>query len=273
MSRRSETNAELLDAAALEAHPQFASTLANGLAVLSCFGPGALILGNKEITEKLQLTRPTVSRLTFTLTGLGFLRSDRKTGKYSLGPAVLSLGYPLLSQLSIRRVAAPAMLELARLAHGPVSIGMRDRLQLVYVETVQGQETSHTKPDIGTTRPLLRTAMGRALLYLHESDERVRILKRLREMNPAEWKAWRPALDQSVRDIDARGYCLSWGDWDPTLVSAAVPVQSPVHGARIAFSLTVPTYSVERDYFERKLAPRLVNLVRNVEYQLGLHEH
>ena len=39
--------------------------------------------------------------------GLGFLRKDSQKGKYSLGPAVLSLGYPLLSQLTFRCVAAP----------------------------------------------------------------------------------------------------------------------------------------------------------------------
>ena len=94
---------ELLDAGTLHAHPQFATTLAHGLAILGCFANGSPVLGNKDIAEQLGMSRPTVSRLTFTLVGLGYLRRDGRTGKYSLGPAVLSLGYPLLvGELSYR---------------------------------------------------------------------------------------------------------------------------------------------------------------------------
>lgn len=74
----------------------------------------------------LGLPRPTVSRLTFTLMGLGYLLRDPRTSKYSLGPAVLSLGYPLMSQLMIRQIAADQMIKLAAYAGGPVSVGARD---------------------------------------------------------------------------------------------------------------------------------------------------
>jgi hypothetical protein len=60
-----------LDMEMLQQQPQFASTLANGLAVLGCFGQGDPLLGNKELSERLSLARPTVTRLTYTLMGLG----------------------------------------------------------------------------------------------------------------------------------------------------------------------------------------------------------
>jgi hypothetical protein len=44
---------ELLPKAILEEHPQFASTLGNGLDILQCFTPASLTLSNKEISEKL----------------------------------------------------------------------------------------------------------------------------------------------------------------------------------------------------------------------------
>src|SRR3546814_18540648 len=79
--------ADTLDLAQLQQHPQYASTLANGLAVLGCFAGGALALGNKDIAEQLNMARPTVSRLTFTLVGLGYLRRNPRHRKYSLGQA------------------------------------------------------------------------------------------------------------------------------------------------------------------------------------------
>lgn len=267
-----QTGPEFLSSDALYAHPQFASTLATGLAVLGCFGSGALTLGNKDIAERLTLSRPTVSRLTFTLVGLGYLRKDRQTGKYSLGPAVLSLGYPLLSQLLIRRVAAPEMLELARYARGPVSVGTRDRLQVVYVETVQGHDTNATKPDIGSTRPFLRTAIGRALLSALETKERALVLTRLQQTFPEDWQAFGAATTQAQADIKTRDFCVVSGDWQPTLSAVAVPMKAPVNGMALAFNLTVPSYATDQNQLEKSLGPRLVGLVRSIEYKLGLLE-
>lgn len=270
LAEAEEAGPELLDDSTLRAHPQFASTLANGLAVLGCFGAGALTLGNKDIAERLDLTRPTVSRLTFTLMGLGYLRRDKQTGKYSLGPAVLSLGYPLLSQLMIRQIAAPEMLDLARYARGPVSVGTRDRLQVVYVETVQGQDTNATKPDIGSTRPFLRTAIGRALLHAHTPKDRALIMRRLQQTHADEWAKFGGALESAFAQIAEQGFCVVAGDWRPTLAAVAVPMKAAVNGMPLAFNLTVPTYATDREQLEKSLGPRLVSLVRSIEFKLGV---
>src|SRR3954454_6251454 len=80
-----------------EGDRQFATTLARGLEVLRCFTPLEPLLGNKEISVRTGLPKPTVSRLTYTLTKLGYLRHNMRLGKYQLGSAVLSIGYPLLA--------------------------------------------------------------------------------------------------------------------------------------------------------------------------------
>src|SRR3990170_5821307 len=82
---------------------QFATTLARGLEVLRCFTPLEPMLGNKEISVRTGLPKPTVSRLTYTLTKLGYLRHNMRLSKYQLGSAVLSIGYPLLASMSVRQ--------------------------------------------------------------------------------------------------------------------------------------------------------------------------
>ena len=261
-----------LDAQDLETHPSFASTLANGLGVLGCFTGAQPSLGNKEIADRLALSKPTVSRLTFTLVGLGYLRRDGRTGKYLLAPAVLSLGYPLLSQLTLRQIAATEMLDLALHAHGPVSVGARDRLQVVYVETVHGAETSVTKPGIGSTRPILRTAIGRALLYAHPVKERQQIERRLQHAMPDEWTQWSAGVAAAYGEIDEKGWCTVAGDWQRTLAAVAVPMSAPLHGLRLAFSVTVPSYSAEAKKLDTDIGPRLLEMVRRVEAVLGLQQ-
>ena len=63
-----------------EGDRQFATTLARGLEVLRCFTPLEPLLGNKEISVRTGLPKPTVSRLTYTLTKLGYLRHNMRLG-------------------------------------------------------------------------------------------------------------------------------------------------------------------------------------------------
>ncbi|WP_245152308.1 IclR family transcriptional regulator [Allopusillimonas soli] len=260
---------ETLNEAELEAHPQFASTLANGLAILGCFANGSFLLGNKDFAEQLGMTRPTVSRLTFTLMGLGYLRRDAATGKYALGPAVLSLGYPLLSKLMIHQVAGSAMMALASYANGPISVGARDRLQVVYVETVYANHSNETRPGIGSTRPFLRTAMGRALLYGLPQEERKWVMERLQHVYPDEWNTFGNRVQASFSQLDERGFCAVIGDWRTTLAAVAVPMLQPSLGLPLAFNLTVPSYAVDKKKLENDLGPRLADLVHDIGSMLG----
>ena len=70
---------------------KFVSALARGLEVLRAFTPTEGLLGNGEIVERTGLPKPTVTRLTYTLTKLGYLAYVERLGKYQLAPAALVL--------------------------------------------------------------------------------------------------------------------------------------------------------------------------------------
>ena len=54
--------------------PRFNNALARGLAILRAFQFDETLMGNDAIAEATSLPKSTVSRLTFTLTQLGYLR-------------------------------------------------------------------------------------------------------------------------------------------------------------------------------------------------------
>src|SRR5690606_26882640 len=70
-----------------EGDRQFATTLARGLELLRCFTPQQPVLGNKELAQRMDLPRPTISRLAYTLMCMGYLAQDQDSGKYRLGSA------------------------------------------------------------------------------------------------------------------------------------------------------------------------------------------
>ncbi|MAH84537.1 MAG: hypothetical protein CBB68_09430 [Rhodospirillaceae bacterium TMED8] len=106
-------NTDLVAAGKATKSRQCVRSLARGPEVLKVFDANDRGLSNAEIANRTAFPKPTVSRLTFTLLALGYLHLDAETGRYSLHPHILSLGYPVLSPLSIREVARPMMQEMA----------------------------------------------------------------------------------------------------------------------------------------------------------------
>ena len=254
-----------------EGDRQFATTLARGLEVLRCFTPLEPMLGNKEISVRTGLPKPTVSRLTYTLTKLGYLRHNMRLGKYQLGSAVLSIGYPLLASMSVRQVARPLMKELADYSGGSVSMGIRDRLNMVYVESSRNGNALTMLPDIGTAVPIAQAAIGRAFLAACTPPEREAVLNQIKVKEPEMHRKFRPAIDKSLEDIRSRGFCVSIGELRREVSAVAVPMRRNVDGEIVAFNCGVPSFALKKNQLEEDIGPRLVAMVRNVEAALGIH--
>ncbi|WP_420993573.1 IclR family transcriptional regulator [Cupriavidus sp. 30B13] len=248
--------------------PAFATTLAHGLALLQCFRVGEPVLSNKELAERTGLSKATISRLTCTLAARGLLHYDNALRRYRLGTTTLSLGYPLLSSMRVRQLARPLMKALADRVGGSVSLGLRDRLRMVYVETSRGHEAIAFRPDIGATLPLLATAMGRAWLCQAPPAVRDGVLAALRHDEPAQWRAHGAALDQAARDLATHGFCLSRGEWQPDVHAVAVPMRDPIDGDVLVFNCGVPGARMTPRKLERDMGPRLLRMVRGVEAAL-----
>lgn len=248
---------------------QFATNLARGLDILRAFTPSDPMLGNREIADRTGLPKATVSRLTYTLTLLGYLTRLEKFQKYRLGSGVLSLGYPLLACLQVRQVARPYMEQIARETGCTVNLGMRDRLSVVYVDTIRADTGNLYQPDIGSTRPLLSTSMGRALLLGSGAAERVAILNRLKVEDPGRYALDRPFFEADQKQYRLRGYCHSRGDWRREVHAVAVPIRQ--RDEVVALNCTMSAYRLRKDMLERDVAPRLLEAALRIEQSSGLH--
>ena len=86
---------------------KFVEALSRGLDVLRAFSQGAVVMGNQDIARITGLPKPTVSRMTYTLTKLGYLSYSTQLEKYQLDSGVLALGYAYVSNLRVRQLANP----------------------------------------------------------------------------------------------------------------------------------------------------------------------
>ncbi len=242
----------------------FVVALARGLDVLACFGPRATSLSLTGIAARTQLPKATVSRIAYTLMEMGYLRQNAAERSYSLGPAVLALGNPVLSSLPLRQMAQPLMRELAERFSGTVSMGVFDRDRVVYVETARSAPNPDHIPDIGSIWPVMESAIGRAILAAMPADERTRTLNSIKVNDPGRWKLQRPQIEEALRDYARYGYCVSLQEIREGFLGVGVPLATPYMGNRIAFNCAVQAADPTGKTLRRKVAPALVEMVGKV---------
>ncbi|WP_070336649.1 IclR family transcriptional regulator [Pseudomonas aeruginosa] len=243
---------------------QFVTALARGLELLRCFTPRESLLGNQELAKKTGLPKPTVSRLTHTLTRLGYLRHLPHSGKYQLEVGVMSFGYAMLSNLSIRALARPLMEEMAGYAKAAVAMAARDRLSMVYLDVVHGEANLTMRRQVGSHLSLHRSAIGRACLAAMQEDEREFILGHIRKRHPEDWPEVRKGLERAFRDYADYGFCLSLGEWQRDVNAVGVALHHESHGL-LAFNCGGPSFHLKREKLEDDIGPRLLHMVHNIE--------
>lgn len=259
---------ERFDDEAHEKDRQFVTALARGLELLRCYGPGERYLGVTELARRTGIPKPSVSRLAGTLGKLGYLNYSESLGKFSLGSGVLSLGYAMLSNLDVRQLAKPYMQDLAEYSRASVSIGIRDRLSMVYVESVRSSAPIALQRGVGSRLTIATTAMGRAYLAGLPDVDRNFLMDQIRLRDELQWPRIKVGIEQGFRDYSDHGFCLSLGEWEREIVAVGVPFYGP-EGALMAFNCGGPAFVLNREKLEKDIGPRLVALVKRVGSVIG----
>ncbi|QRX82648.1 IclR family transcriptional regulator [Glaciimonas sp. PAMC28666] len=250
---------------------QFVNALARGLEILRCFRPHEVYLTNTEFAKRTGMPKPTISRLTYTLTKLGYLNFSADQGKYQLGAGVLALGYSLLSNLDVRKLARPLMQDLAEYSQCNVALGIRDRLSLVYVEACRGSSAVTLRREVGSRIPLATTAMGKALMCGMPQAERDFLMDHIRLRDEENWPKVKAGIEQGFKDFQDHGFCVSVGEWEASIYAVGVPLIDPEGEKMMAFNCGGPAFLLSLDALMNDLGPRLVQLVRGVEVNMGRH--
>lgn len=243
---------------------QFVTALARGLEILRCFRPGEPLLGNQEIAKRTGLPKPTVSRLTYTLTQLGYLNYVEKYSKYALGNGVLALGYSLLSNMGIREIAKPLMQEIADFSQTAVAIGGRDRLSMVYLENVRSKATLTLRLDIGSRVSLGTSSMGRAFLAALPAHERSYLMGHLEKREAEQWPKIKIGIERAILQYEQQGFCVSLGDWEREVHAVSVPY-IPQDGSDIlVFNCGGPAFLMKPSMIQQEIAPRMLEMVNKI---------
>lgn len=241
----------------------FVTALARGLSVLACFRSSDRVLSNTEIAQRCKLPKSTVSRLTYTLTRLGYLVTDEATGQYRLGSATLGLASSMLARMDLRQAARPLMQELADFSNSSVSLAVRDRLSMIHVEVCRGPGAYDLTIGVGSRIPLATSAMGRALLAAVPERERAEILARAHDLDELAAQQIADGIARGQADVAQYGCACSFGDWVPDTNGIAIAFQPEEGRPFMALNCGAPNMS--RELLLNEVRPRMIDLVAKLK--------
>ncbi|PRY65521.1 IclR family transcriptional regulator [Vreelandella songnenensis] len=247
----------------------FVTALARGLELLRAFGTGEEYLGNAELSKRTSIPRPTVSRLTYTLTQLGYLQHNTHLEKYRLGPGVLALGYRFLANMGIREVARPHLQTFADSTDCNVSLGGADRHDMVYLETCHGSGPLIIRLDVGSRLPIATSAIGRAWLCGLPAPRRQQVLQELAAFHGSDWPALEKGIQRSMEDYAKHGFCFSEQDWQRDISAVAMPLILEDGAEIMAINCGGSSLRLDHDRLVNSLGPRLKEVASQIKQELA----
>jgi DNA-binding IclR family transcriptional regulator len=241
-----------------KADRHFVTALARGLDVLSAFRSRDRMLGNQELARRSGLPKSTISRLTYTLTKQGYLEhAEDGSGNsgYRLGSAVLALGSAMLARMDMRQLARPLMQELADHSHAMVSLGMRDRLSMIYVENCRSESALTLSLDVGSRIPLALCAEA----------ERNELLDRIRELDTQAWPRVRESIDRALVEYRDLGCCTSFGEWQKDVNAIAIAFRPPGGRSVMAINCGGPSFNLSPQFLLDEVRPQMLALAEGLQ--------
>lgn len=240
------------------AQRQFVMAVARGFDVLNAFVPDGGPLGNQEISVRSGLPRPTVSRIAFTLTELGYLVYSPETEKYRLGPGILALAAAFGAGTRLADIADAPLQELADATRGTVAIGQADGTDMVYLLLRRSVSRIMLRQDVGSRIPMATTAMGHAYLHTLPPGRREAQIARLAERMGPEAPRFREALARTGDEMAARGFCVMAGTWESEINGAATAVPLDDGRGVLALNIGGPAYWLTEESLYGEIGERLM---------------
>lgn len=249
--------------------PEEVAALARGLTVLRAVAAADAPISNRELAEVTDIPKPTVSRLTATLVGAGFLYRLPDSERFVLTAAVLELSNGFLRNFDIRARARPFLVELAERTSLSVHLATRDRLDMVVIETIRPRSAILvSRLEIGSRMDLTRTAVGRAYLSVLAEPEREALLSGLQAAAGDDWPHIHARLAPALGETQANGYAIATGEWYEGLNAIAAGFVGPA-GERYAVNCGGAAHLCPREWLIEHAAPALVECVARIVREIG----
>ncbi|CAN5741240.1 IclR family transcriptional regulator [soil metagenome] len=195
--------------------------VARALDVLKAFSTRDFELSASELLERVDLSRPTLYRLLYTLIDSGFLVSVGDPQRFRLGPAVARLSHVWTATLDMAGIAEPVLRRLWRETQETVTMFVQHGAYRLCVAELPSPQALSFKRGVGHREQIILGASGRAMLAFSNPD-------------PADLKAYASEAKVTLllylaelENVRKRGYAVSRNE----LIKGAISIAAPFYAA------------------------------------------
>ncbi|WP_206952724.1 IclR family transcriptional regulator [Trinickia acidisoli] len=243
--------------------------LSRGLTLLRRVASADAPISNRELAELTGIPKPTVSRITATLVGAGFLFQLPDSERFVLTASVLELGNGFLRNFDIRARARPFLIELAERTSLSVHLAARDRLDMVVIDTIRPRSAVLvSRLEVGSRMDLTRTAVGPAYLAVLPEPERAALMAALQAASGDDWPHIHARLATSLEDARALDFTIAAGEWYTELNAIAAGFVGP-SGERYAVNCGGAAHLCPREWLIEHAAPVLGECIERIVREIG----
>lgn len=245
------------------------SALSRGLALLETITASRHPLTVRELSEQTGIPRPTVARIATTLANAGYVRQLDGKDRFFPTTRSLELANAFLAHFDMRKAVRPFLRELAEECGAAVHLCLRNRLDMVVIESVRPSVGPiAVRLGLGDRLQLARSAVGRAHLASLPSDERGPLIESLRLSGTVENIDLRAIVKKALEELQDKGFVSAFGDWHSDINAVAVPIQSP-SGERFAINCGGPAFQFSCETALEHIGPRLVETAARIRQLSG----
>jgi DNA-binding IclR family transcriptional regulator len=245
------------------------SALARGLSILRFVSETADPVALRDLAEGTGIPKPTASRLVTTLLGAGLLKKAPHSERFELGPGVMTLASNFLRNLDFRGLAKPHMLRFAEHVGLSVHVGVRDRFEIVLVESVRPVSAAIVmRIGVGARLGLARSAIGRAYLAALPEEDLESVIAGLKIASGDRWVEDGRNLAPALKHFRAHGFTISIGEWHPDINAIACPIVMP-DGEVFVLNCGGPSFNLPEQRLRETIAPELIACVNAIAAECG----
>ncbi|MGQ5708713.1 IclR family transcriptional regulator [Lactobacillus sp. PSON] len=199
----------------------------------------------KEISNGVEISKPTVLKILQTLEYCGFVRAVGPNKEYYLGTTFIKYGDKAANSFDLKKIAMPFLNKLRDSTTEAVNLGIVENNKIVLLDRAQSLNNIRLDLTLGGTMQMYTSAMGKAILSYYSDNELNEYIDHTAlKPQTINTLTTREELLGDIQKIRQRGYAVDNIENQDGIYCIGFPIVKHDHIFG-AFSISAPVFRVD----------------------------
>lgn len=210
--------------------------------------PKGLILS--DVSHKTNLPISTVYRILSFLNQNDYIRNDKNTGCYSIGPKFALYSSIFLHGFDFIKEIRPGLEEINKEYDETIHLSILNstRTKVVYIDKIESSHAVRMFSVVGQTVPIHCTALGKSLFATLSDQEIGEILNHynLEKFTETTITSKEEFLEE-IEKVRALGYAVDYREHEENIICFGKAFHNSINNNFLSISISIPDYRIEEE--------------------------